>query len=374
MLGLLATILGHGPTRGAFKGALHGGNIWWVARNYKDASEVIWPQLKRALNDICTAQADMRIELPGGGSVTVRSAHDPDSLRGVGLDGLVMDEVAFFEERAWTEALRPTLADRQGWAVFISTPDGPNWFADLFNRVPSDPGWERWQRPTSDNPLIPDAELLEAERNSGQRAFAQEYLAQFVDMAGAEFPGSYFGEQVWFDEWPKRSEIKWRVMALDPSKGKTEKSDYSAYIMLALHESGVMYCDADISRRDVWTIVEDGVRLSQSFEPHAFGVEVNQFQEMLVRPFEEAMLAKGILLPIHTINNTLSKRIRLRATLTPFLARGEIRFLRGSPGARLLLKQLQAFPLDKYDDGPDALEMAVNLTRHIFRNGVDGNQ
>ena len=77
-------------------------------------------------------EKQMRIDLPGGGSITVKSADDPDSLRGVGLDGLVFDEAAFARREAWVNGLRPALADRQGWAVFLSTPCGQNWLHDLF--------------------------------------------------------------------------------------------------------------------------------------------------------------------------------------------------------------------------------------------------
>jgi len=83
-------------------------------------------------------KVDRQIILPMGGEVTVRSADDPDSLRGEGLDFVVMDECAFMQENAWIEALRPALSDRQGRAMFISTPKGRNWF------------WRIWQRGLDD--------------------------------------------------------------------------------------------------------------------------------------------------------------------------------------------------------------------------------
>ena len=93
--GLMATVKGHGTYRGQRKGAIDGGRIWWIAPNYGIASD-IWRDLKRACRDawIAKNEVERRIELPGGGSVTVKSADNPDSLRGSGLDGVVVDEAA----------------------------------------------------------------------------------------------------------------------------------------------------------------------------------------------------------------------------------------------------------------------------------------
>jgi hypothetical protein len=116
--------------------ALRGGRAWWVAPSYKMAF-VGWrlvTQLALQVPGSEIRKADQLVMLPGGGSVQVRSADNPQSLRGEGLDFLVMDECAFIPEAAWTEALRPALSDRLGRALFISTPKGRNWFWRLFVR------------------------------------------------------------------------------------------------------------------------------------------------------------------------------------------------------------------------------------------------
>jgi predicted phage terminase large subunit-like protein len=98
-------------------------------------------------------------------------------------------------------------------------------------------------------------------------------------------------------------------------------------------------------------------------------VEVNQFQEVLAGVMEERAKARSLMLPLFAITNTENKRTRIRATLTPFLARGDFRFKRGSRGARMLVEQLRAFPLGQHDDGPDALEMGVRLMKGLFEGG-----
>jgi hypothetical protein len=133
-------------------------------------------------------KVDRQIILPGGGEVSVRSADKPDSLRGEGLDFVVVDECAFIAEQAWTEALRPALSDRLGRAMFISTPKGRNWFYRMFVIGQMDSGaWASWQFPTSDNPYIDAGEIEDARRQLPELTFRQEYLAEFLEAEGVVF-------------------------------------------------------------------------------------------------------------------------------------------------------------------------------------------
>jgi len=116
--------------------AARGGRTWWVAPSYKMAA-VGWRGIRQLAAQIPLTQVHkvrMLVTLPSGGTVQVRSADDPQSLRGEGLDFCVLDECAFMREEAWAEALRPALSDRQGGAMFISTPKGRNWFWRLYQR------------------------------------------------------------------------------------------------------------------------------------------------------------------------------------------------------------------------------------------------
>jgi len=169
--------------------AANGGRAWWVAPNYK-MGEVGWRPLRRMGSKIGAEvrKVDRQIILPNGGDVTVRSADDPDSLRGEGLDLVVMDECAFIQEAAWTEALRPALSDRLGGVIFISTPKGRNWFWRLWQRgTGDDPNWKSWRLPTSDNPYIEASEIEAARLTLPELTFEQEYLAVFLENEGAVF-------------------------------------------------------------------------------------------------------------------------------------------------------------------------------------------
>lgn len=366
-LGLMATVKGHGPRRGAYRGAYDGATIWWIAPSYPVAKQIIWPQLRRSLRQAASriSESEHSIELPNGGSVTVKSADNPDSLRGAGLDGIVFDEAAFCSKRIWSEVLRPMLSDRLGWALFISSPNGANWFFDLFQKATA-AGWERWQRPTSDNPLIPPAELTAALADIGPRAYAQEYEARFTEQEGAIFPAEYFSEEageLWFDDWPDRSDI--RVLALDPSQGKDiKRGDYSAFALVQ-KVGTTLYVEADLARRPTSEVVAAGMRLFEAFQPDDFAVEANGYQELVGVEFGREFERRGVLNPVSLVVNRDKKENRIAGTLDPLLAQRRLRFRR-TPGTQMLVQQLREFPIGKHDDGPDALEMAIRRAGELL--------
>jgi len=170
--------------------ASKGGRAWWVSPSYK-TSEVGWRPLRQIARKIPNAEVrlvDRMVTLPGGGFVAVRSADNPDSLRGEGLDFVVMDECAFMQKEAWTEAIRPALSDRLGKALFISTPKGRNWFWENYQRgINQEEGWQSWTFPTVNNPYIEASEVEAAKRDLPEIIYRQEYLAEFVDDAGGVF-------------------------------------------------------------------------------------------------------------------------------------------------------------------------------------------
>lgn len=170
--------------------ATKGGRAWWVSPSYK-TSEVGWRPLRQISRKIPGAEiklADRTVNFPSGGFVSVRSADNPDSLRGEGLDFVVMDEAAFMQKEAWTEAIRPALSDRHGKALFISTPKGRNWYWENYMRgVNGEEGWASFTYPTTTNPYIDPKEVEAARRDLPEMIFLQEYMAEFIDDSGGVF-------------------------------------------------------------------------------------------------------------------------------------------------------------------------------------------
>ncbi len=248
VLGLLACILGHGPDR-SYKGALEGAQIRWIAPTYP-LSTPMWESLKNATWE-CAAHKDelhRTITFYGGGSVAVRSADDPDSLRGVGSDGVVMDEAAFMAQGAWENGIRPTLADRQGWIVFISSPNGHGWFYELFRNAQTTDGWAAWQRPTSDNPRIPPEEIEAARRDTGSWRFRQEWLAEFVAPGAGMFRREWFGVP---KDGIAEAGVLIRVRFWDLAASVSDTAKYTAGVRLAVTNEGKTWIEHVVRGR--WT-------------------------------------------------------------------------------------------------------------------------
>ena len=169
--------------------AMRGGRAWWIAPTYK-MSNVGWRPIRQVcspLDGVSVNKSERQAVFPGGGLVAVRSADNPDSLRGEGLDFVVMDEAAYIMPEAWIEAIRPALSDRLGRALFISTPRGRNWFWDIHRKGGAEPDWSSFTYPTSSNPFMPKGEIEAARAELPEIIFRQEYLAEFVDSEGAVF-------------------------------------------------------------------------------------------------------------------------------------------------------------------------------------------
>lgn len=202
-------------------------------------------------------------------------------------------------------------------------------------------------------------EELEKIRAVSPTDFASQHQQKPRPEGGTEWPDSYFGPGIWFADWP--ANLKLRGIGLDPSKGKSSKwGDYSAYIRLGLASDMSLWCEADLSNtRQAERIVADGCEHQRQFNADVFSVESDVFQELFQLLFQQEAARQGIMLPIvPTPTGGVNKLVRIRR-LGPYLAAGKIRFKGGSPGTRLLVQQLRAFPLCRHDDGPDALEQTV---------------
>lgn len=220
-------------------------------------------------------------------------------------------------------------------------------------------------------PLWPERhplESLEAKRASSPYDWASLYQGHPRAQGSTEWPDELFPASMWFDDWPPN--LQHRVLSLDPSKGKQDKSgDYSAFILLGLDPDWTLWVDADIARRPVEaknerSIVSDGLELAKAWRPEAFSVETNGFQEMVATAILRESEQQHLHLPMYAINNTVPKVIRIRQ-LGTYLAQKRLR-VRSTPGGRMLVQMMKDFPCGSYDDGPDALAQAVVMMDYLI--------
>lgn len=168
---------------------------WVVAPDYELSTkifrEIYWSfhkYLPSLIKDSSMSKGSMHLELKNGSVVFGKSADNPVSLIGEGLDFLAIDEAARIKSDCWYEALRPTIADRKGWVIFISTPTHKNWFfKEYMSGVNKEPDCESWHFTSYTNPYLDRTEIDNAKLNIPSMTFRQEFLGEFVESADCYF-------------------------------------------------------------------------------------------------------------------------------------------------------------------------------------------
>ena len=163
--------------------------VWYVAPTYRQAKQICWNELKERLIEhkwVKTINnSDLTIILKNNSSITLRGADNEQSLRGVGLNFLVMDEFADIHKEAWYEVLRPTLSDTGGHALFCGSPRGfGNWSYELFKQGENNKEWQSFKYTTLEGGQVSSEEIEQAKQDLDVRTFQQEYEATFVNYSG----------------------------------------------------------------------------------------------------------------------------------------------------------------------------------------------
>ena len=166
----------------------------YIAPFYAQAKNIAWDYLlKFAAPAIVKAnQSELWVELVNGAKIRLFGADNPDALRGLYLDGVVLDEYADMKPRLWGEIVRPLLTDRQGWATFIGTPKGHNAFYDIYNEAQKNDNWYVKTLRADVSGLLPEAELLDAQATMSSNQYEQEFLCSFE----AAILGAYYGQEM----------------------------------------------------------------------------------------------------------------------------------------------------------------------------------
>jgi len=171
------------------------GRYAYVAPYYSQAKNIAWDYLQRFAQPVLSKanQSELWVELITGARIRLFGADNPDALRGLYLDGIVLDEYADMRSpRIWGEIIRPLLADRLGWAVFIGTPKGHNSFWDVYSNALNNPEWYVKTLRASQTELIPTSELADAAKMMSQDQYLQEFECDFE----SAILGAFYGKEM----------------------------------------------------------------------------------------------------------------------------------------------------------------------------------
>lgn len=166
-----------------------GAIIQYISPSYRMSKNIVWMQLVNKLSSLrwikTKNEAELTCVLKNKSIIQLKGADNWDSLRGVGLNYVVIDEFQDVPRQAWTEVIRPTLSDKQGHALFCGTPKGVgSWSHRLYTQALHEKDWEAWQYTTIDGGMVPPEEVEAARRDLDDKTFAQEYMATFNTYSG----------------------------------------------------------------------------------------------------------------------------------------------------------------------------------------------
>jgi len=312
---------------------------------YNDHKRIYAPVIRRAVQTPAP-----RIELITGAAIDYWTLDDPATVaRGRKYRRVIIDEAAMARhlEVAWTEAIRPTLTDYRGDAFFLSTPKGTNYFKFLYDMAALDPEYKSWQMPTTANPWIDPAEVLSAKESLPSIAYMQEYMAEFVDAAGARIKREWlrFGDP---------SENLPVYIGVDLAISTKTEADYTAAVVISRADDGTVYIrDVSRIRADFAGVLRFIEAMAAKWSPVLIGIEQVQYQAAVIQE-----LLRRTRLPIRGIRPDRDKVTRF-ASLEARYEQGHVMHGAGLP--LYFQDELLSFPVGKHDDLVDALGYAWQI-------------
>ena len=340
-------------------------DVFYIGPTFQQAKDIMWGMLKELLQDTDlieqTHENTATMTLVNGRKISLKGSDRPDTLRGVGLAYVVLDEYASMKVEVWEQIIRPTLADVKGGALFIGTPAGKNHFYEIWKEADEDKNedWEAFQYNSTDNPILDPEEIQVARETMSTQAFRQEFEASFVSFTGGIFK----------EEWVKYDETEPRdgnfVIAVDPAgfekvekeRGlKGSKLDETAISIVKINNDEWWVKDILHGR---WNIKETASKILQAaIENQAtiVGIESGALKNAILPYLEDEMRAENRWVVITDVTHGGKKKAdRITWALQGRMEHGKISFNKGSWN-KDFESQLLEFPTSgTHDDMVDSL-------------------
>lgn len=255
-------------------------DVFYVAPTYQQARDILWSLLKEIGHEVIASAHENTsvLTLINGRKIYLKGSDRPDTLRGVGLAYVVIDEYADMKPQVFEQILRPALADVQGGALFIGTPKGRNHFYELFKfaEAEKDPQWSAFHYTSYDNPLLPQSEIEAAKNSMSSFAFRQEFMASFEAASRDLFKEEWIQmeeEEPYDGRYFIAVDLAGFINVDKESGNKNKKLDETAIAVVKVHEEGWWVADILHGRWDIKETCEQIMRAVMKYEPVAVGIE-----------------------------------------------------------------------------------------------------
>ncbi len=271
------------------------GKVFYVAPTQGQARDVIWDMLLELGQGVISHSHvnNLTLKLINGATISLKGSDRPETMRGVSLSYVVLDEFADFKPEVWELILRPALSDLKGEALFIGTPMGRNHFYDLYSEAAAGKleDYNAWHFTSYDNPLIDPTEIDSAKRTLSSYAFRQEFMASF------EARGSEMFKEEWVrfdDEEPDTGDY---YVAIDlagfeevgKAKSKNKKLDNTAIAVVKVGEYGWWVKDIICGRWELNATAEKIFQIVRDYQPISVGIEKGIARQAVMSPLTDLM-------------------------------------------------------------------------------------
>jgi|TARA_R110000796_G_scaffold17175_1_gene53071 predicted phage terminase large subunit-like protein len=346
------------------------GQVFYVAPTQGQARDIMWQTILEVGHSVITSSHvnNLQFKLINGSMISLKGADRPETMRGVSLKFLVMDEYADMKPEVWEQILRPALADLKGDALFIGTPMGRNHFYDLYQHGLSgeDDTFTAFHFTSFDNPLLDPEEINAAKKSMSSFSFRQEFLASF-EAAGGEL---FKEEWIKFDEEaPKEGDYYIAVdlagFEEEGSKGvKNKRLDNTAIAIVKANEKGWWVADIIYGRWDVKETAKKIFDAVKKYEPVAVGIEKGIARQAVMPYLSDIMKRTQTFFRVDELTHGNKKKTdRIVWSLQGRFENGYIKLDKGAWNNEFL-DQLFQFPNKLvHDDLIDALSYIEQLAK-----------
>jgi hypothetical protein len=254
-------------------------DVWYIAPTFQQARDIMWNVLVELSLEVAKTVniSTSTITLVNGRSITLKGSDRPDTMRGVGLAYVVIDEYADMKPNVWEEILRPALADVKGGALFIGTPKGRNHFWELYKKgVINDPEWKSWHFVSTDNPFLDPLEVAAAKESMSSAAYRQEFEASF-EQGGADL---FKREWVLYEtdepkdgDWYVAVDLAGFEDVASANSAKQRRLDRSAIAVVKVNSSGWWVKEIRYGRWDVRRTSIEILKAAKDVGARRIGIE-----------------------------------------------------------------------------------------------------
>jgi len=358
-----------------------GSSVMYVAPTLGQARTIMWDLLMDLGKPVIKSAHinNLEITLVNNRKILIRGADNQDSLRGVSLSYLVMDEVAFIKSEIWERVLRAALSDKKGRAMFISTPSGRNHFYDWFQLGQSgdDEDWKSWHFTTADNETIDPKEIEAAKRTLSSFAFNQEYLSSFNNAGAGLFNEEWikFGDEPEIGSWYIAVDLAGFEDVAKSANATKKRLDQSAIAVVKVTDDGTWFVDKiEAGRWDIQTTALNILKNIREYEPLAVGIERGALKNAVLPYLSDLMRKNNCYAHILDLTHGNKKKVdRIVWGLQGRFEHGRV-ILNAEEDFDEFVDQLLMFPTSNvHDDLVDALSYIDQLavTSYSIDNDED---